>query len=798
MLPQIVPFLASTVSSNGAFFAEFSSSTQKKRVSEGDVIIHKLKTQLSAFLQDGRKEARWAAVVLIKAMFEVGGWGLLQDSGHWVRALLGLIGRPEPSTTKKLGIITLTRFFLLTNGNQSLVREITTPSLPTFISGCVKVSKDGKSKSAQYINAHDSVLSTILWAFGKLIPQHPKIFKPFIDQIRTIVLPLIAATPSTLQLGTTEHQSTLTSISETVAQRARHVFVLLNFRGPIAASSQEWERSLSFLIEKTHATADVVFRGFTEDQEPDIRIGSINRNSASLAGTCQWTEDDSDWPAWTGVCAGLERLNSQLLVIQSFLQYPTPVPVAVHVSKILVLIDRILALLPPSEKGSRSSNPGTPTKPELLRDEREAVWAWLPHLHISALKLAEQLIRRLGECSMSLNQQLLDNVVCVFEYEHSYVDIREAVYRILPPLLAHCASRLHRSLASPIAACLKVCCDDLIPAQADADHTQGKDISTGMTSNKSGMNADAYLKNPDKSLISDKSSSLQDLAALLLSAALAHLPRAFLSFSVRSKIDRSAVLAQNELLMQVSVLNAAARRGRKQQSSLLPLLSRHFPESHNTEALIRPRLPPLQPHPANLSDGDSDTEAIATEGREEDINRILTEDPDASMERSSPAITELVGHEMTEIARPEIQVQPSELQPLSSTHGTIEQGQEIKTSAKRLREAGSGDMDLTVSDESKHLLAPDGEPKRKRMRDDGDGIHVSPATEDDSPPPIAPFPSDTPHPSSAEIRHDEPLAKLRKVNEDLADDDSDDSSIPPIDPTPDTEDDYSDDDDGAD
>lgn len=95
-LPQVVPFLASTISSSGTFLAEINSLTQKKRNSEEEITAHKLKTQVSTLLQDENKEARWAAVVLVKAMIEVGGWGLLQDSGHWIRALLGLIGVSIP------------------------------------------------------------------------------------------------------------------------------------------------------------------------------------------------------------------------------------------------------------------------------------------------------------------------------------------------------------------------------------------------------------------------------------------------------------------------------------------------------------------------------------------------------------------------------------------------------------------------------------------------------------------------------------------------------------------------------
>lgn len=777
-----MPFLASTISSNGTLLAEIGSAPQKKRNSEGEVIAHKLKTQVSTFLQDGNREARWAAVVLVKAMIEVGGWGLLQDSGHWVRALLGLIGRPEPSSTKKLCIITLTRYFLLSHGNQSLVREMTTPSLPPFITACLRLSKDSKLKSSQDIIAHDSLLSTILWAFGKLIPQHPKIFKPFVDQIRTLVRPLIAAAPSTLQVESTEAQRIPISCPEIIAHKARDLFVLLNFCGPTTASSQDWERSLSQLVEGSQSTVNVVFRAFVEESESILRNGSVSQDITSHGEIYQSRKDESDWPGWTGINAGLERLNGQVLTVQSFLECPTPVPITIPISKIIGLIDRILSIIPPSERASRAGDPGTTVKPEISRDEREAVWAWLPRLHISTLALAERLVCRLDECSASFNQQLMEAVLYIFEQEQSHMNIREAVYKILPRLLAHCTSGVHRSLAPSLTACLRTCCDDLIHTRADTGSTQVYSIHPSKTSNSYTMNADLYLQRPDTSSSSENMSSLQDVAASLLSAALVHLPSAFLPFSVRSKIDRSAVLAQNELLIQTSVLNVASRKGRKHQSSLLPLLSRHFPDSYSTECLIRPRLPPLQQNSTNLSDDSLNEDADASEDREENMDPIMAEDADMSTTGSAEPTVQVNDPGRTETGRPE-------------TGTRLSKSPSLALPAKRERDSGPSDKKSNASSEPEHLLPPGGEPQRKRMRNNGDEIYVPSTTEDDSPPPLVPSPTGNPDPVSAETRPgSEQLTVLRKADAGLADDDSDDSSIPPIDPTLDTEDEMSDDD----
>jgi pre-rRNA-processing protein RIX1 len=64
----------------------------KADASASSVLIHKLKTQLSTLLNGKSPEGRFTAVVLIKAVVEVGGWEILQGAESWVRGLLSLFG----------------------------------------------------------------------------------------------------------------------------------------------------------------------------------------------------------------------------------------------------------------------------------------------------------------------------------------------------------------------------------------------------------------------------------------------------------------------------------------------------------------------------------------------------------------------------------------------------------------------------------------------------------------------------------------------------------------------------------
>ena len=91
-LTHIAPYLATTITQCGSAFATPAKDGQAVDGLESTVIYHKFKTQLSALLQDKSPEARYAAVILIKATVEVGGWNVLQGVGAWVRGLIIILG----------------------------------------------------------------------------------------------------------------------------------------------------------------------------------------------------------------------------------------------------------------------------------------------------------------------------------------------------------------------------------------------------------------------------------------------------------------------------------------------------------------------------------------------------------------------------------------------------------------------------------------------------------------------------------------------------------------------------------
>jgi pre-rRNA-processing protein RIX1 len=89
-LPHIASHLAAGLVDCGEALSQNVAPGKEK--SETRVLVHKLKTRVSSLLQDRTVEGRWTAVVLIKAIIELGGWEMLKTSESWVRGLVSILG----------------------------------------------------------------------------------------------------------------------------------------------------------------------------------------------------------------------------------------------------------------------------------------------------------------------------------------------------------------------------------------------------------------------------------------------------------------------------------------------------------------------------------------------------------------------------------------------------------------------------------------------------------------------------------------------------------------------------------
>ena len=92
-LPHVVQFLAQDIASCKRIIA--APEKVNTAGEEATVLVHKLKSQISTLLQDKSPYAKYAAVILIKATIESGGWNVLQSVGVWVRSLISILGVGE-------------------------------------------------------------------------------------------------------------------------------------------------------------------------------------------------------------------------------------------------------------------------------------------------------------------------------------------------------------------------------------------------------------------------------------------------------------------------------------------------------------------------------------------------------------------------------------------------------------------------------------------------------------------------------------------------------------------------------
>jgi len=578
-LPQVVPFLADTIGKCSPVLSDADAVAHGfKDGSDVGMLIHRVKTRMSNLLQDKSPQARWAAVVLSKAIIEAGGVDALQGSSAWVRLMIGSLGRPDPPSTKKLCIITLTRCFLLAQGHQSLVRELATPVLPAFLTACLKLLRGRPITD-------ESLLLVTLQALNELLPFHPASFRPFQAQIRSCILPMLAPTPSSLQI---DHDSESSSPwTNTVADSARRMFVLLSVCAPKKSEGDSWSRSVRLLCDTVHCTIDNVFRAIIEDRG-STRIRQTLQSTAETVSSDK--EDPMELPGWTGVQGGIERLLGLLRTLQAFIATSFDFTVTTPVGVLLDIFNRMLSMVPPFT--------GAQVNAEIGRDEREGLVHALPVIHATAIDLLSSLTQRLGQGAASFYQEILEQCLWVLNVERSSSELRIATYRLVRLSVLRFGLSFPDSLRAPLSNCLSICCGEIIPSEKDngsGNSATVKCVQKPTSNGNNGTNAESYFKSTLKRPHLTRSPmNVQVAAARLLSIALRCLPEGFLS-PVRADMDRIAVLTGNESMLLASVLYPPpAAQNHRTPTSLMPFLSRAFPGLSPVEALMKPRMPVVQ------------------------------------------------------------------------------------------------------------------------------------------------------------------------------------------------------------
>ncbi|KAL2825630.1 rRNA processing/ribosome biogenesis-domain-containing protein [Aspergillus cavernicola] len=578
-LPAIAGSLAASIAECGELLSTPPSQKTGKTDSDHSVQVHKLVTRLSSLLQDRTCEGRWAAVVLVKALVEAGQWEILRGSEPFVRGLMGILNKSDPASTKTMAVVTLTRIFHLTYQYPTLVREITTPSLPGFVTTTLNlVSVKQSSDPTRRLKPNTPFLDVVLRAYTELIARHPTIFRPFTSQIHNILQAIVGATSA--------------SYPQPVVDIAEQLFIALHNCAPKNTGGEEWKNACRMTITSIHATSSHVLRAIVEQWEavdPSVRH-QLGHSIDYVQEVGSSGPDALGLSAWRGLDMGVNRLLALLRMLSTFLKTATASTVTIPVGSILDLTARLMSVTVPSDAG------GVQPNAQISRTEREILFAELPRIHTACMKVLRTLVNTLETAALPVTQTILEQTLWVFRAERSNKKIRTSVYGLIDSLLKQMGPSMNKKNVSSLTDIIRTCCSDILPS--DGEKEPSTDAKGKSKTNPGAVNADFFL-NPNlkqnrQMNFPTKFPIPNRAASTLLSTILTNMPTEFIAPPIRAEIDRTIIMTSDKNAMYASVLNPfPAIKGRGATISIMPFLARSYASEMDVEALIRPRMPVL-------------------------------------------------------------------------------------------------------------------------------------------------------------------------------------------------------------
>ena len=543
-----------------------STAPSGKQNSDDGVTVHRFKTQLATLLQDRTIEGRWSAVVLIKATIEAGGLEVLSKTSPWVKTLLAFLKKPDPPTTRSLTVITLVRIFMLTWEHANLIREITTPALPTFITTCLSNIENKRCSTSE--------LQTVLEALITLLPKHPTTFRSAEKQIRDVLNRIIS---STARPSGTHHYLDIH------VQTAQKLLVLLHNCAPKQGASTKWDETLKSAVTATHATCDRVFRSVIEDWRSVAGIQPSAPSQQLLAGEVESESHDAvGMSAWKGIYEGSDRVIALLGLAQAHIDNATALSTTVRIGLLADLTTRLLSVTVPAAGRQEFVKPNH----QVSRDERDALYSLLPRIHVATFNLLASILRRFGAALMSVLPSLTEQLAWVFKAERTDERFRASAYATLGQCLTFVGHTFGKDEVTDLAPLIAAYCFDMLPEDAQ---TRLPTASNGVK--PSAAQAASQAIKPT-TVNAPQTSALQKAASDLLPLILSNLNPKAVPRKLRASIDRTAILTKHKQALVASVLNPPINpSGTAAQASLLPFLARLFPGDAEVEAIIRPRMP---------------------------------------------------------------------------------------------------------------------------------------------------------------------------------------------------------------
>ncbi|KAL6885033.1 rRNA processing/ribosome biogenesis domain-containing protein [Trichoderma longibrachiatum] len=550
----------------------------KGDASQTSMLVHKLKTSITTHLNGRSREGRFAAIGLIKAAVDVGGWETLRGSEAWVRGLVSIVQKGDPAASKELAVVTLTKIFMLVHPYQTLVREVATPFLPAFGTACLQLIKS--KAEAQSPSAPLTLVETICSSFSTLIPLYPPTFRPFSSQIRTAVGVYLAPTCSDE-----------ISVPVSLQRAARRLMASIHFVAAKSSGSEEWAKLVDGIIQEFHTTADQVLRAVDESWEA---TSGRSRSQVDVDGEPRGKGSSVDnLPAWSGLEAGAERLIGLFHFLADLLSYPTKATVTIPLSGLVDTISRVCLIARLSK--SQTWEQAVETNPAIGREEKEELWSLMPDIHVAAMKLVIALFERLQRHMLPLVPEILDHLIRVFKSGISIPSVRVAGYTTLNTILQLAGPTLSKPAVDMLDPLVGACCRDLQqdagflkPADKPTTTTTATPSQKGPKNGAATVNTDLFLQ-PTAAAAATEPPTLEphhrNAASALLAAILAQLPQSHLKPALRGHLDKTAILTRSRDAMLASVLNPYRDQHGRMYPSILPHLVQQFPHDQGLEVL---------------------------------------------------------------------------------------------------------------------------------------------------------------------------------------------------------------------
>ncbi|KAH6661073.1 rRNA processing/ribosome biogenesis-domain-containing protein [Truncatella angustata] len=572
-LPILLPTLLKDLQRCQGPLSEPQESKSSANSSEAAVLVHKLRTQISALLNGRSIEGHFAAVALIKTYIEAGGWETLRTSEPWVRGLVSILQKRDPMATKELCVVTLTKIYALAQKYQTLVREIVTPSISTFATACIQILKPANSNKTA-VKAPLNFTETIFEAFSILIPLYPTTLRPYVGQLRSVTRIYLSPTSSDALL-----------VPRSLQSSSRRLVTRLHMTAAKNGGADEWTKHVKELIKEFHETADQVFRAIQENWEPTT--GYIRQPTSFDAEATGGGDSQEQSPPWTGIAAGSERMIGLLGCLADYLRCATKVAVSIPISALIDLATRVSLIIPPTP--GKDKNEIAQMNPTAGREEKDDLWTVFPDIQVATLQFVLVLVQRLGANYTPLAQETLEQVIRTVDSGYRIPEIRKITFAITAELLQLCGPTMSKAQVDALYLVSMISCRDLLGAAGHIKVPKQQTLTAqnGTKAKSATQNADAFLKSnaEDESVSVSLDAEHLASAELLLTTLFSHLPQHHINPDLRSRMLRTAILCQIKDAEIASILHPAKDKNGRTAQVILPYLHQQFPRDEVVEIL---------------------------------------------------------------------------------------------------------------------------------------------------------------------------------------------------------------------